>query len=80
MRKTWPPLALRLCPALALFCSRSIPLWLCSRPTCRTRREREEKKEKNTNDIYLLKKELERIKLEKEEMKQIINSKNKYIL
>lgn len=43
-------------------------------------KEQDEKIEQNTNDIYLLKKELERIKLENEEMKQIINSKNKYIL
>lgn len=41
-------------------------------------KEQDEKIEQNSNDISLLKKELERIKLENEEMKQILNVK--YIL
>ena len=43
-------------------------------------KEQEEKIEKNSNDIALLKKELERIKLENAEMKEKLEAKDKYIV
>ena len=39
-----------------------------------------EKIEKNSNDIALIKKELERIKLENAEMKEKLEAKDKYIV
>ena len=43
-------------------------------------KEQEEKIEKNSNDIALIKKELERIKLENAEMKEKLEAKDKYIV
>lgn len=43
-------------------------------------KEQDERIEKNSNDIALIKKELERIKLENAEMKEKLETKNKYIV
>ncbi len=43
-------------------------------------KEQDEKIQKNSNDISELRKELEKLKLENEEMKKQLNSKNTYIL
>lgn len=43
-------------------------------------KEQDERIEKNSNDIALIKKELERIKLENAEMKEKLEAKNKYIV
>lgn len=43
-------------------------------------KEQDEKIQKNSEDIDYLKRELKRIKLENEEMKNLLNTKNKYII
>lgn len=43
-------------------------------------REQDEKIQKNTDDIYLIKRELEQIKQENEEMKKLLKIKNSYIM
>lgn len=43
-------------------------------------KDQDTKIEKNTNDIYMIKQELERLKRENEEMKKILSVKTKYIL
>ena len=43
-------------------------------------KEQDEKIQKNSEDIDYLKRELKRIKLQNEEMKNLLNTKNKYII